>query len=227
MKRILCAVFAAFLAFGASAQSQFYLFPDYVNAHMVFRNNATADAAVNIDALHQTIYYLDKGTKMEMTNITDLLVLNLKDRSFLMHEGLLCEVMQDDAGRQVLVNWKFKNVNKGSKGALGATTQSKVEVVRSYEFTPATPFPVSDWHRYSDDEETPPSVEIWQKKNDNTYFITVGGQEYRIKRLKDLYRAFPDVSRELKAFARENKLTMASAEDAFKVFGRLYELKGE
>lgn len=226
MKRLplLLAALLFSLAALAQSQNQFYLFPGFVKAHMVFRGNASADAAINFDALHQTIYYMDGNVRMEMTNMQDLLALNLPDRSFVMHDGLLCEVMEDESGHQVLVNWKFKNVNKGSKGALGATTQAHVEVLHSYEFTPATPFPVTDWHLYSDDEETPPSVEIWQKKNDNTYFVQVDGQTYRIKRLKDLYKAFPDHSRELKAYAKEKKLTMQSAEDAFKMFDRLYEL---
>ena len=103
----------------------------------------------------------------------------------------------------MLVNWKFKQVNVGSKGALGATTQSKVEVLNAR----------------SDDVQ-----EIWKQKSDNTYFFVADAQEHRIKRLKELYRAFPAQSKQLKAFAKANKLTMTNADDAFRLLDYLWSI---
>ena len=43
----------------------------------------------------------------------------------------------------------------------------------------------------------------------------------------ELYKAFPDVAPQLKAYSKENRLLMTSAEDSFKIFDKLFELKGE
>ena len=55
----------------------------------------------------------------------------------------------------------------------------------------------------------------------------MGGQYYKARKLADLYKAFPDQAPALKAYAKENKLLMTSAEDSFKIFTKLFELLGE
>ena len=132
-----------------------------------------------------------------------------------MHNGLLCEVY-DLKGEKVLVNWKFRNVNKGSKGALGATTQNRVDVLWT-----------AGSHATADDRTGEHALDIWQIRCENTYFITVDGRDYQVRKLKDLYKAFPDVAPELKAYARENKLLMTSAEDSFQIFSEFFRLLGK
>ena len=180
----------ALTALSAGAQQRLYLFPEFKSGEISFKGFSRPErVAMNIDALGQKIYYLQGETLMELTNAAMIDSIKVSGSTFVMKEGLLCERMawQNDT---VYVNWKLKKVNKGSKGALGAVTQAKVEVLHSYEFTPATPFPVSDWHLYSEDGDGS-GVEVWQRKNDNTYFFYADGAEYKAKRLKDLYTAFP------------------------------------
>ena len=161
---------------------------------------------------------------MELTNPEMIDTLKISGKKFVMKDGLLCEEMAWPSDT-VFVNWKFKNVNKGSKGALGAVTQAKVEVLHSFEFSPATPFPVSDWHLYSQDGDgAPGSVEVWQRKSDNTYFFSIDGVPYKAKRLKDLYKAFPDKAPALKAYVKEKKYTMENAQQALTVIAYLKTL---
>lgn len=181
------------------AQQPVYLFSEFTPSTIRFINRTTAEVKVNFDALNQAFYYYDGSTMMELLNRDLIKDVTVGDRRFVFRDGLFCEVIERESG-PVLVNWKFKKVNVGSKGALGATTQSKVDVLngRSEHIN-----------------------EIWQQKNDNTYIITVGENEYSVKRLKDLYRAFPAAEKQLKAFVRENKLEMTSAEQAFQVIDYL------
>ena len=195
MKRFLSVLFVSVLLLTPlAAQQRFFLFPEFVPGEISFKGFTRPDRVVmNIDALGQKIFYLQGETLMELTNVSMIDSLRVDGKKFVMKEGLLSEELAWP-GDTVYVNWKFKNVNKGSKGALGATTQAKVEVLQSYDFTPATPFPVADWHRYSMDEDgSSSSVEVWQRKGDNTYFFTLDGKQYKVKRLKDLYNAFPDI----------------------------------
>lgn len=207
MKRIILLLFLMLLPVPClQAQQRFiFLFPDFEEGHIHFINRSVADVRLNFDALGQTVYYYDGETLMELTNLNMVSRLEADDRTFVVHDDLLCEAIEREKGR-VLVNWKFKNVNTGSVGALGATTQSKVEALHS---------------------RSEHSQEMWQKKNDNTYFFTVGDQEYRVKRLKDLYKAFPQHATALKAFAKENELTMTNADDAFRMFDYLWSILPE
>lgn len=204
MKRIFLLLFLALMpqAFLQAQQRFIFLFPDFEEGHIHFINRSVADVRLNFDALGQTVYYYDGNTLMELTNLNMVSRLEADDRTFVVHDERLCEVIEREKGR-VLVNWKFKNVNTGSVGALGTTTQSKVEALHS---------------------RSEHSQEMWQKKNDNTYYFTVGDREFCVKRLKDLYKAFPAQAAALKAFAKENELTMTNAEDAFRMFDYLWSL---
>ena len=216
MKRLVLIALTVLLAsLSASAQQAAYLFPEFTRGHLVFSNQSTADVDLNFDVTRQTLYYIRGNDVMELTNLQDVRTLTVEERNFVMHDGLLCEVV-DLGGRKILLNWKFRNVNKGSKGALGAVTQNKVDVLWT-----------SGSHATADDRTGEHSLDIWQVRCENTYFLTVDGQYYKAKKLKDLYNAFPAVAPQLKAFAKENRLLMTSAEDSFKIFAELFRLLGE
>lgn len=206
MKRFIFLIILAVLPLSLQAQHRIFLFPEFVDGQIVFINQSRADVRLNFDAFNQVVLFYDGETLMELTNPEMIRTLTAGDRRFVMKEGLLCEVIERDSG-PVFVNWKLKKVNVGSKGALGATTQAKVEVVNA---------------RANDVQE------IWVQKNENTYFFSVGDKEYRmIRRLKDLYKACPDRAGQLKEYARENKLTMTSADDAFRMIDYLRSLDAE
>ena len=224
MRRFLSVILlSAFTGLSLLAQQRYYLFSEFKPAEISFKGYSRPERVLmNIDAMGQRIFYFQGETLMELTNASMIDTLKVNGLKFVMKDGLLCEQMawKNDT---VYVNWKFKNVNKGSKGALGFTTQAKVEVLHSYEFTPATPFPVADWGLYSHDGDGS-SVEVWQRKNDNTYFFYVDGNEYKVKRLKDLYTAFPQQAPELKAYVKEKKYTMENAQEALTVIAYLKSL---
>ena len=168
-------------AFSAGAQQRLYLFPDFVDASVRFIGNPRLEKLrLNFDMLSQKLLYMEGETLMEITNMPMIQSVVTDDRQFLMKEGMLCEIIT--AGdSQVLVNWKVKKVNVGSRGALGATTQAKVEVLRSYEFE--TPYTITDFRKPT--EQDTHSLEVWRQRNDNTYFVYLGGQEYKIRYLKE------------------------------------------
>ena len=220
MKKLFTLLLAALTGVSALAQDQFLLFPEFVRGHMVFSNNATTDVLLNFDALHQKIYYVQGDKLMEMTNMASLRTLTAEDRHFVMHDGLFCEVLEQD-GEQTLVNWKFRNINKGSKGALGSVTHNKVEVLWTNMDAgirvngAGTAFQAGEHY-----------LEVWTRKNDNTYFFEIDGTPCRAKRLKDLYTAFPSVAPDLKAYVKAEKLSMENADSALKILHQLRILLG-
>ena len=221
MKRIVAALLGIFLlSLNAGAQKVFYLFPEFTDGEILFQGmSRPARVKMNIDAIGQRIFYFQGDMLMELTNPDMVRTIKLGERMFLMKEGLLCEAIRQWESFTLLVNWKFKNVNVGAKGAMGATTQNKVDVL----WTNSLPGEeVNGEGRYAQMGEY--ALDLWKMKGDNTYFFTIAGREYKAKRLQDLYKAFPSVSKELKAYAREGNLTLEKADDAARVIGHLVSL---
>jgi hypothetical protein len=176
---------------------------------------------MNFDALGQKVLYYDGETLMEMTNLPMLKILEAEDRIFIVKDGLLCEVY-DRPGGPVLVNWRFRKVNKGSKGALGLATQGKVEAMRisPYDFS-AVDANVADLVQGTY------LAEIWQKENANIYYIIAGDQQYKIRSTRDLYKAFPAQAKQIKEYVITHNLNLVRAEDAFKIIDYLRSLLAE
>lgn len=220
MKRTLSALFISlFGAFSLLAQQPVFLFRDFQPATLSFQGFERKERLLlNIDAMGQRIFYLQGETLMELTNMYQIDTLLVNGKSFVMKEGLLYEELAWP-GDTLYINWKFKNVNKGSKGALGATTQNKVDVL----WTSLTPDePVNGEGKFAQRGDY--VQEVWQRKGNNTYLFKIGGVQYKAQRLKDLYKAFPDKAPALKAYVKEKKYTMENAQQAIQVITYLKQL---
>ena len=109
MKRIFPLI-VGFLALclSSSAQQRALLFPDFVDGNVRFIGNTRVEKLkLNFDMIAQKVLYLDGETLMEITNMPMIQTIVTEDRSFIMRQGMLCEIKGND-DFQVLVNWKVK-----------------------------------------------------------------------------------------------------------------------
>lgn len=217
MRRFFCVILlSAFTGLSLLAQQPIYLFPEFMPGSISFRGfDRSEKVLMNIDAAGQRVLYVKGDTVMELTNAATMESLLINGKTFVMKSGLLCERLAFQADT-VFINWKFKKVNTGSVGALGAATQNKVDVLWT-NLEAGTP--TEGVGRYY--QMGAHATEIWERKSDNTYFFTAGGQEYKAKRLKDLYKAFPEQAPQLKAYVKEKKFTMENAQQALAVISYL------
>lgn len=217
MRRFFCVILlAAFTGLSLLAQQPIYLFPEFMPGSISFRGfDRSEKVLMNIDAAGQRVLYVKGDTVMELTNAATMESLLINGKTFVMKSGLLCERLAFQADT-VFINWKFKKVNTGSVGALGAATQNKVDVLWT-NLEAGTP--TEGVGRYY--QMGAHATEIWERKSDNTYFFTAGGKEYKAKRLKDLYKAFPEQAPQLKAYVKEKKFTMENAQQALAVISYL------
>lgn len=217
MKKILSALVIALIAVGAAAQDKIYIFPEFTPGHIVMTDDSVDDADFNFDALSQKLLYRKAGRVMEIANLPMVRSLKIGEREFLLHDGLLCEVLRRPGGA-VLVNWKFKLEEEGDDAVYGAPKQS---IVGSYNEDSAKASYIG-----AGGEQGAHYVDIWNDDSRNTYFLLVGSDFVTIKKLQDLYKAFPDQKDALKAFARKNHLNMRNASDALRLFDHLFSLLG-
>lgn len=194
------------------AQSQtIYMFDDFIKVKIQFKNKTKGQVMANYDAGQKRLMMRQNDMVFESTNTATIDTIFFGERRFIpAHKGLM-EVVKVPHG-SVKIDWWLRDVNIGSKGALGSVTQGHVQHLQlSTLGLNATEM----YTGYQNSREN--SNEVYRRKNRNNYFIEVGGREYKLQEMKHLYKAFPDKAEKIKAYAAENKLDLRTADNALKM----------
>jgi hypothetical protein len=152
---------------------------------------------MNYDAVNDKMFYKDKGNLMELTNaaIIDSIVWAGK-RSFIPHTGGFMEQVKMENGT-VFIHWHIKNVNVGSRGALGMVTQAKVESIS-----------VRAMGVFSATDATSQSADVYQQKNANEYYLPIEGKLKKITTKKHVLKLYPQHKAAIEEFMDKNKIQM-------------------
>jgi hypothetical protein len=198
MKRLLPLILFFWVALTVSAQNEpLFIFEQFVNAKIHFKNRSVTVAPMNYDAVNDKMYYKDKGNLMELTNaaIIDSIVWAGK-RSFIPHTGGFMEQVKMGNGT-VFIHWHIKNVNVGSRGALGMVTQAKVESIS-----------VRAMGVFSATDATSQSADVYQQKNANEYYLPIEGKLKKITTKKHVLKLYPQHKAAIEEFMDKNKIQM-------------------
>ena len=198
MKRLLPIILFFWVALTVSAQNEpLFIFEQFVNAKIHFKNRSVTVAPMNYDAVNDKMFYKDKGNLMELTNaaIIDSIVWAGK-RSFIPHTGGFMEQVKMENGT-VFIHWHIKNVNVGSRGALGMVTQAKVESIS-----------VRAMGVFSATDATSQSADVYQQKNSNEYYLPVDGKLKKVTTKKHILKLYPQHKSAIEEFINKNKIQM-------------------
>ena len=198
MKRLLPFILFFWVALTVSAQKEpLFIFEQFVNAKIHFKNRSVTVAPMNYDAVNDKMFYKDKGNLMELTNaaIIDSIVWAGK-RSFIPHTGGFMEQVKMGNGT-VFIHWHIKNVNVGSRGALGMVTQAKVESIS-----------VRAMGVFSATDATSQSADVYQQKNANEYYLPIEGKLKKITTKKHVLKLYPQHKAAIEEFMDKNKIQM-------------------
>ena len=198
MKRLLPLILFFWVALTVSAQNEpLFIFEQFVNAKIHFKNRSVTVAPMNYDAVNDKMFYKDKGNLMELTNaaIIDSIVWAGK-RSFVPHTGGFMEQVKMGNGT-VFIHWHIKNVNVGSRGALGMVTQAKVESIS-----------VRAMGVFSATDATSQSADVYQQKNANEYYLPIEGKLKKITTKKHVLKLYPQHKAAIEEFMDKNKIQM-------------------
>lgn len=198
MKKTTLIVLLCTLSQLLSAQSsQLFIFDNFYNAKVFFKNRSVTAASMNYDAMNGKMFFKDGGEVMELTNVAQIdSVVWAGKRKFVAANGSFQEEVKMPNGT-VLIQWRLKNVNVGAAGALGATTQAKVEKVNIRAMSGVYSF-----------DNTQNSADLYKQKNDNDYYISVGGKLKKISSMKHVLKAFPNHEENIKAFVDKEDIKM-------------------
>lgn len=188
--------------------SRIFLFDEFAKAQIKFRNRTQASVSLNYDVANKKMLYTQGDDLMEVTNIQTVDTIFVKGHKFIPVAGVFYEVVPLTNGI-VYIDWLIKDVNIGSKGALGAVTQGSVHNLQMSNLGLNA---VEMYTPYKQQELG--STDLYQRKSDNTYFIRKKNKFIKLKTLKHLNKAFPDCKDKINAFVKEHKIDMKETRDA-------------
>lgn len=199
--------------FTVSAQQfkRIFLLDDFTEALIKFRNGSQTVVSLNYDASNKTMLFKQGEDLMEVTNASTIDTVFVGDRRFIPADKGLYEVVFLNNG-VVFVDWLLKDVNVGSKGALGAVTQGSVHNLQMSNFG------LSGTEMYTPyKQQKLGSTDVYRRKSDNTYYINKENKLVRLKTLKQVLKVFPAYKDEINAFVKENDIDMKETHDVLVV----------
>jgi hypothetical protein len=143
------------------------------------------------------MYFKNNGELMELSNqeMIDSISWAGK-RSFITNGKSYLEKVNLDNGT-CYIAWRIKNVNVGSAGAYGTTTQGKVESIS-----------VRSLGVFSATDAASHSGDVFQQKNANEYYLPIDGKLKKVTNLKHLYKLYPEHKDAIKEYVDKEKIKM-------------------
>lgn len=197
MKRILFSLFVfSIFVTGICAQNKtFFILEDFTDAKVYFKNNTVTVAPMNYDASTNRMFFMQNDERMELTNTHAIdSIIWPGVGKFITNKNSYLEEIKLTNG-VAYIQWKLKNAYLGSRGAFGVTTQAKVEQV--YLRTIGV---------YSTKDEK--VVDIYQQKNDNSYYLKINGEFHKVNSLKQITKLFPAHKDKIETYAKNKKVDM-------------------
>ena len=181
----------------AQAYDPLFIFEQFSNAKIHFKNRSVTVAAMNYDAVNDKMYFKNNGELMELSNqeMIDSISWASK-RSFITNGKSYLEKVNLDNGT-CYIAWRIKNVDVGSAGAYGTTTQGKVESIS-----------VRSLGVFSATDAASHSGDVFQQKNANEYYLPIDGKLKKVTNLKHLYKLYPEHKDAIKEYADKEKIKM-------------------
>ena len=194
-------IFLIFSLSAAVVKSQAYdplfIFDQFYTAKIHFKNRSVTVANMNYDAVNNRMYFKQGEDLMELTNAAMIDSISWAGkRCFIISDKGYMEKVSVDNGT-VYISWRIQNVNLGSRGALGAVTQGKVETIS-----------IRSLGVFSATDAKGHSADVFQQKNNNEYYISVNGKLEKINNIKHAQKLFPAQKAAIQAFAKEHKINM-------------------
>ncbi len=212
-KFILTALALTMAVTDLNAQGYIFLFKDFTPATFHMKDRSFAKSKINIDTKGQKIYYVQGGDIMELTNLQKIDTIAVGSRRFVIKDDMICEYLKNESGG-IYINWKLRDSFVGKEGAMGLTTQGKIDVMQVPGLD--SKYSINNMGKYED------GTDVWTIHNENNYIFRYDGREYRFRRLAELYKAFPEKAEGLKSFVRENNISLKSTAEAVRVIYYIY-----
>lgn len=221
MRKILTLILLAVCTLSMAQEKRIYLYPNFQKTLIKYKSGARFAVVANYDVANQKVMYKQGEDLMEMTGPQLVDTIRFGGDSWVYHMGQFCEVTKHDNG-EILIGWHITKVHEGYVGVYGTSQVPSHKIQLEGNFGMGTIAGISGgmYNGSSGTNEADGqgrNLDVWKNKNQNTYYFTKNGQEYKVNSLKSVYKAFPDQKEKIQAYVKENNLDMMSAEKALQI----------
>ena len=198
----------------AQANDPLFIFDQFHNAKIHFKNRSVTVAQMNYDAVNDRMYFKQNGELMELSNqeMIDSIAWAGK-RCFITYGKNYLEKVKLDNGT-CYIAWRIRNVNVGSAGALGSVTQGKVETIN-----------VRSMGVFSAEDPKSHNADVFQQKNSNEYYLSIGGKFKKVANKKQLLKLFPKHKAAIEEYMDKEKIQMTESLSALQLLNFCLGLK--
>lgn len=190
------------LASASNAQQPIMLFDDFRSGTVYLKKRITTKAELNYDARNGKMIYLLDDQEMTLTNNHEVDSIVFDDSKFILYKKIYLEVANESNG-SIFINWKLRESLKGYRGAMGLTTQTKIESI--------------DLSHITTKKNVQSTAEITKIENNNEYWFYVKGKLVKCRNEKNLMKQFPNNKEQLRDFIKREKIRFKNPTDAIRL----------
>lgn len=180
-------------------KSRIMLFDDYISGKVLFLNRAQISAPLNYDASNHNMMFKQGTDELILTNSKDVDTIFIDQRKFIPAGSIYLEVVDLPHGT-VFINWNIRKIDVGIKGAYGAKATGRVKYL--------------DIRKFSQTEANEnPDINIVTKFDLNEYWFQLDGRYKKCKKVKDVFKLFPNKENEINEFLKKHSVAYGHVED--------------
>lgn len=201
-KLLLAITLLLFSCVSFAQKKRLLIFEKYMPGTILMHDGSKVNTKLNYDAANNNIMYKYQGKEMILISDMRVDTVYISNRTFVHIATTFLEKISTSAGN-IFVNWKLREKYRGSRSIYGSVTQNKVDRVNTNFFVPG--------------EYVQQSIDVFSLKNRNEYWFKKNGKFVKCKRLKDLFKYFPDKKKRIKDYISKNNLEFKKATDAINI----------
>ncbi|MCF0179750.1 MAG: hypothetical protein HUJ97_05830 [Bacteroidales bacterium] len=222
MKKLIILFFIILCSASSRAQERIFIFDNFETATVQFKNGAKNVSLMNYDANGGKMYFIQGEELMELQGVENIANVTFGERKFVQEKSDFLELVKLENG-DVNILWRIHKIHEGYKGAYGLVTQSggarKITLEGNFGMGGLSGAGGGMYNgTYGvNTEDGATRFDVWKAKSENVYYIIKDGKTIKIKRTKDLQKAFPEKKEDIKNFMDENNINMLNADMALKL----------
>jgi len=194
----------------SASVSAHYVLPDFENGTVKMKNGQILEVKMDYNMLSEEMIFEKEGTRLAMDKIETIDTVYLASRKFIPYEKYFLELLLEDR-ISLFIRHKRNILQAGSPAGYGGTTETGAAHSISYLAGSGNLYKLqlpSDYH-------VTDASQFWIKK-DSTFF--------RIGTERQILDIFPEKSKEIKQFIRQNKINFRKEKDVTTLINKCNEL---
>ena len=230
MRKYFIVILLAVCATAMAQEKRVYFYADFVKTTILYKNGAKNVAKANYDVANRKVMFMQGEQLMELLSPETIDTLYMGGSRWIYKDKQFCEVIDREDGNRLLVGWHITKVHEGYKGALGSISQAPSRKVQlSDQFGMGTVAGISGGmyngsFGTNQNDGNGRNFDVWKTKNQSTYYFTKDGQEYGVKGMKSVLKAFPTKKEQIKQYVHNNHIDTLTAEGMLQVIDYLMTL---